>query len=312
MATKEISFASYNGRDTVKGWVYTPICKPRAVVQIVHGFGEHSRRYMHMIGAMLDAGFVVCADDHVAHGKTASDSGTWGNPGSKGFMTYIEDEKNLHDLVAADYPDLPYVMFGHSWGSMIARCYASRYGRTLYALLLCGVCAQLKGAEALCRSEEMGNLVAAGRGDEDGSVFQSALFADMTERFDNPNGPNDWIAGDPDVVADHAADPFNNLINPPTVQLIHDFVELYRHIENGEWASRIPASLPIYMIAGDMDPCCNYGEGLYSVANRLAASGHRKVSVRCYSGERHEVHNEPHLREEVEKGLIDFINGCIR
>ena len=40
----EVSFASYNGRDQVQGWIYVPACKPKGIVQVIHGFGEHSRR----------------------------------------------------------------------------------------------------------------------------------------------------------------------------------------------------------------------------------------------------------------------------
>ena len=58
----EISFPSYNGRDQVQGWIYVPACKPRGIVQLIHGFGEHSRRYFHMIVKYLDAGFIVAAD----------------------------------------------------------------------------------------------------------------------------------------------------------------------------------------------------------------------------------------------------------
>ena len=42
----EVSFASYNGRDQVQGWIYVPACKPKGIVQVIHGFGEHSRRYL--------------------------------------------------------------------------------------------------------------------------------------------------------------------------------------------------------------------------------------------------------------------------
>ena len=47
----EVSFTSYNERDQVQGWIYVPACKPNGIVQLVHGFGEHSRRYIHMISA---------------------------------------------------------------------------------------------------------------------------------------------------------------------------------------------------------------------------------------------------------------------
>ncbi|HBW35143.1 alpha/beta fold hydrolase [Desulfosporosinus sp. BICA1-9] len=311
MAVKEISFSSFNGRDTIKAWIYTPIHKPRAVVQVVHGFGEHSRRYLHMIGKMQEAGFVVCADDHVAHGKTAVDNNTWGDSGAKGYMTTIEDENTLRKMITDEYPDLPYFMFGHSWGSMIARGYAAHYGESLTGLILCGVVSQFSGAEILGKKDDMKKMAEAGRGGEDGSSFMAVAFADMTARYENPNSDFDWLATDPSVVVDYTADPFNNLSHPYTVQFFYDLIELYKYIKADDWASRVPTELPVYLIAGDQDPVCNYGEGLYHVANMLSTSGHKRVVTHCYTGKRHEIHNEPTIRDEVEKGIIDFIDCMI-
>lgn len=309
MAITEISFASFNQRDTIKGWVYTPISQPKAVVQIVHGFGEHSRRYMHMIYQMLAAGFVVCADDHVAHGKTAADANTWGDPGDKGFMTTIEDEYTLRQLVKKDYPDLPFILFGHSWGSMIARGYSAIYGDDVAGAIYCGTVSGMGAMTDLYT--ELQKAMDAGRANESGGEFMAQMFAGMTDRYKNPNGPNDWIALDADVVTDHGKDPFNNLTNPPTVQLMYDFASLYNFIEAPDWAGKVPQALPLYLIAGDQDPVGNYGEGVYNVANRLWSSGHDNVTTRVYSGYRHEIHNEPPIREEVEQGIIDFINQAI-
>ena len=57
--------------------------EPRGIVQIVHGLGEHSRRYLRLITALLDAGFVVAADDHAGHGATAAAEDTWGDAGAE-------------------------------------------------------------------------------------------------------------------------------------------------------------------------------------------------------------------------------------
>lgn len=89
-----------------------------------------------------------------------------------------------------------------------------------------------------------------------------------------------------------------------------DLVELYHFIESREWAEKVPSAVSVYLISGDQDPCGNYGEGLYHVANLLAESGN-KVSVKAYSGYRHEIHNELELRDEVEEGLVDFVNETI-
>ena len=90
----EVKFTSFNERDQVYGWIYVPACKPLGIIQLIHGFGEHSRRYLHMITSFMEAGYIVAADDHVGHGKTAVENNTWGDWGTKGFTTMMEDENS--------------------------------------------------------------------------------------------------------------------------------------------------------------------------------------------------------------------------
>ena len=307
MSLKEISFPSANGRDTIKAWGYSPLGEPRGVIQLIHGYGEHSRRYLHMIATFQQAGFAVYADDHLGHGKTGVDNHSLGDPHSGGYMTYLKDEKSLHDIARADYPDAPYFVFGHSWGSMLARAYAAHFGDDIAGLMLCGLCSQWKGCEVEYEDPAFKSAVEADPYQPAGEWFDK-VFSGMVDRVENPNGPSDWIANDPRVVADHAGDPFNPF--ETTIELPWDFVQLYHFIESPEWAPMVPASLPVYLISGDQDPCGNYGEGLYHVANLLASSGN-KVSVKAYSGYRHEIHNEPDLRDEVEAGLVAFLNKVL-
>ncbi|MCH4208471.1 MAG: lysophospholipase [Solobacterium sp.] len=312
MSVHEISFPSANHRDTVKGWVYTPISKPKAVIQLIHGFGEHSRRYLHMIDRFTEAGYAVAADDHIGHGKTGYDSNTLGDPGTKGkdgWKVYLEDEKSLHDLVRKEFPDLPYVVFGHSWGSMLARGYAALYGSDLKALMLCGNVSQTKGLEAMWKDDDgLEEAILNGHDTDKGGRWLGEAFAGFTDRCENVQSANDWISEDHRIVEDHAHDPFNcfNVTN----QLIYDFVKLYQFIEGDDWAGMVPKELPCYLISGDCDPCGNYGEGLYHIANRLIETGH-STQVHAYSGYRHEIHNERAIRDEVEAGLIAFADQHI-
>lgn len=303
MATYELSFLSFNERDTVKGWIYTPIVAPKAIVQVVHGFGEHSRRYMHLILQMLDAGFVVCADDHVGHGVTAATGNTWGDYGFKGYATTTEDEKTLHDLVAEKYPGLPYFMFGHSWGSMIARDFTVKHGDLLNGVIYCGTTAVRENTKELAK--QLKELIDGGQGAAVKPEFLGEMLKDFNVRYDNVTTPNDWVALDRNVVADHARDPFNNFQVPPNVQALYDFAQLWLDIGSCAWAAKVP-KIPIYLIAGDQDPVGNFGQGVYEVANWLWQTG-KQPKTRIYSGYRHEVHNEPEIRDEVENGIIQFI-----
>ncbi|EGD56365.1 alpha/beta fold hydrolase [Gordonia neofelifaecis] len=306
MALTEITFPSHNGRDTVYGWMYRPIHPARAVVQLIHGLGEHSRRYLHLINTLLDAGFVVVADDHAGHGKTAMESGFWVETGDDGATTAVTDELTLMSKARAEYPDLPYVVFGHSWGSMIARGLISRAGADVDALILCGIAAQISGIDS-------GVDRAALAAEPDRSApadanYVATVFDGFVSRYDDVAGPTDWVARDREVVRDHAVDPFNNFGAPMSVRFLQGFIDLYDEANSDEWYDTVRGELPILILGGDQDPVTNYGEGAYHVANKLVTTGHRDVRTRVYTGFRHEVHNEPEIRDDVETEIVTFVN----
>jgi len=305
----EVQFRSFNERDTVYGWIYVPACKPAGIIQLIHGFGEHSRRYLHMITSFMEAGYIVAADDHVGHGKTALENDSWGNWGDKGFETMVEDEKKLHDLVAEKYPDLPYFMFGHSMGSFITRQYIARYGKDLAGATICGttgVWPNLQKSIDVCQK-----LVDEGKGDGSdptlGARFMGWMFARCEE--DIKLG-NEWICDDEYVQLDHAQDPFDAFTKPTSNRAWLYFLQMMNDITGEQWAEKVPEDLPIYNIAGDQDPVGQYGTGVYQCANWLIDTGHQ-VETLLYPGFRHEIHNYAEIKEDVEQGIIMFFDSCI-
>lgn len=301
----EVNFKSFNERDTVYGWIYVPAAKPKGIVQIIHGFGEHSRRYLHMIVKFIDAGYIVAADDHVGHGKTALENNTWGDWGDKGVHTMMEDEHNLTNLVKEKYPNLPYFLFGHSMGSMIARDYIAKYGNELNGVTLCGTCGVFRHAEE--GAAILKKLIDEGKGKEADPAITGALMGWMCEYCGEVKIGNEWICADPYVQQDHATDPFDAFTKPTNNQSMYDFTQMMSVILGTQWAEKIPTTLPIYNIAGDMDPVGEYGEGVYQVSNWLRATGHN-VKTKLYSGYRHEIHNYAAIKDEVEAGIVAFMN----
>ena len=269
----EVSFASYNGRDQVQGWIYVPACKPKGIVQVIHGFGEHSRRYLHMISAFMDAGYIVAADDHVGHGKTAMVNNVWGDWGDKGPHTMMEDEHTLKGIVCEKYPDLPYFLFGHSMGSFITRDFIAKYGDELAGATICGTTGIFRGAEET--GKKLKEAIDAGHGEESDPSYTGELMGWMCERCGEVSIGNEWICA-----------------------------------EGTKWAEKVPTDLPIYNIAGDQDPVGEYGVGVYQVSNWLVQTGHN-VTTKLYSGYRHEIHNYAEIKNEVEAGIIAFMDKAL-
>ena len=304
----EVKFQSFNERDEVYGWIYVPAAKPKGIVQVIHGFGEHSRRYLHMIVGFMDAGYIVAADDHVGHGKTAMENDTWGDWGDKGFHTMMEDEHKLKELVCEKYPGLPYFLFGHSMGSFIVRVFAAKYGEELAGITICGTAGIFRGAKEA--AAELEKAVEAGRGKESDPEFAGKLMGWMCERCGEISIGNEWICADPYVQKDHAEDPFDAFTKPTSNQAMLYFTQMMNAINGEEWAKKVPQSLPVYNIGGDQDPVGEYGKGIYEVTNWLCQTGHA-VKTKVYSGYRHEIHNYAAIKDEVEAGIIEFMDGVL-
>src|SRR5690606_21827721 len=215
MALYELPFPSANGRDEIQPGLQVPASPPRGVVHIVHGLGEHSRRYLHVISALVDAGFAVVAGDHAGHGATAMRSGIWADAGDEAARGVVEDELMLQARTREILPGLPYVLFGHSWGSMIARAVATAPQAELSGLILGGIAAQIRGIEQTIDRDALADAAHGGqRAEPAPEELVGQLFDGFLERFGEGAGPTAWVALDEDVVADHGRDPFNNFGAP--------------------------------------------------------------------------------------------------
>ena len=131
VAVAPIGFLSHDGTSTIKGLVWEPErtrgsrrVAPRGVIQIVHGMVEHVGRYDEFARFLVEQGFVVCAADHIGHGKSVASADELGCLPVDGKETLIEDVHELRKTVTARYSrQTPYIMFGHSMGSFVTRAY---------------------------------------------------------------------------------------------------------------------------------------------------------------------------------------------
>ena len=87
---------------------------------------------------------------------------------------------------------------------------------------------------------------------------------------------------------------------------------LLHHLRTGDTPEYFVrgTDLPIYNIGGDQDPVGEYGKGIYEVTNWLVDTGHT-VKTRVYSGYRHEIHNYDEIKDEVEAGIISFMDSIL-
>lgn len=93
-----------------------PVDNPRAVVYILHGFGEHCERYDSFIKKLNLEKLFVATHDHVGHGKSHGHRVHVDH-----FNTYVEDALELmKECKKEDAGNIPFIVFGHSMGGLMA------------------------------------------------------------------------------------------------------------------------------------------------------------------------------------------------
>lgn len=105
--------------------------KPRAVIQLAHGLGEHAMRYEPLAGDLVGAGYEVWANEHRGHGQTGLDQ--WsedhqrlGRLGPGGLRATIAGIERFRDVIDQAKPGVPTIFLGHSWGSLMGQILLNR------------------------------------------------------------------------------------------------------------------------------------------------------------------------------------------
>jgi alpha-beta hydrolase superfamily lysophospholipase len=97
----------------IQGW--EPEQKPKAVIALIHGLGEHTGRYTHVGEAFNNAGYTLVGFDLRGHGKS---------DGARGHFPSIDavmqDINEFFGLVRGRYPkDTLFFIYGHSLGGLL-------------------------------------------------------------------------------------------------------------------------------------------------------------------------------------------------
>lgn len=88
---------------------------PKAAVLIVHGYGEHCRRYDPVMSCLSERGHAVSAFDVRGHGRSGGQRGY-----VSGFDVYVDDLARVAGCVRARWPGCPLLVLGHSNGGLMA------------------------------------------------------------------------------------------------------------------------------------------------------------------------------------------------
>ncbi len=291
------------GAGQIHGYRWTPEGAPKAVVQIVHGIAEHIRRYDDFARFLTEQGYLVVAEDHMGHGASVNGDGIRGYFHG-GWLTAVEDTYQLLTDTRAAYPDIPYVLFGHSMGSFMTRTLLCRHPDSgIAAAIICGTGWQPRAAlPGLIKVVE----IICGRSGETvpNEQLQSLVFGGYNKKVEHPRTPYDWLSRDAASVDAYMEDPMCGFT--ASAGLLRDMMKGIRFIEDPANLAAMRKDLPVYFIAGGDDPVGNYGKGVDRSAAAFRRAGMTDVSERIFPLCRHELLNEIN-KEEVYQAIAQWL-----
>ncbi len=299
----EYSFPSKTGITDIYVQSITPSDKSavRGIISIVHGMAEHSNRYIAIAELLAQKGYAVFMHDHAGHGKSVDSDDDLGFFGEDdGYLKITADVKEVTDIAKKEFPDVPLIVWGHSMGSFVTRLFIAKYRDAADAAIICGTSGANPAAGA-------GILVAKGIAKLLGTRHRSDLLDSMAfgaynKKFTGDTG-FEWLSVNKKNIDDYVKDDLCGYRF--TSYGFKDLFSLLQSVSSKEWYEEVPKELPIYLIAGDMDPVGNYGKGVKEVYEKLQKSGHTDVNIKLYEGYRHEIHNED-IRNEVIEDIASF------
>lgn len=268
--------------------------KPKAIIQIIHGALEYKERYLPFAKFLAAHHFVVILSDNRGHGESTSKADPFGIMAS--FPVLIKDQEIISDFIQTKYPNLPLYLFGHSFGSIIARNYLQKNDARIAKVALTGTANYVP-------------VVPLG-------IVAGKLFLRFNEK-DKQNKLLNWLSGNMGVEHDWLS---NNPVNNLQCQQDEKMVPIYPvrsllTIWEGDYQLKnYPAfqcqnpQLPILSVVGAEDGKITGGKkGLADTIATLNKIGYHNVKSVEMPGMKHEVLNE-YQKEDVYDVLLQFFN----
>ncbi len=281
-------------------YLWDNVKAPKGVVQIIHGMAEHATRYDEFAKYLNKRGFIVFADDHRGHGKTAGANDNIGKyKGGNVFFDTVQDEKFFAQMLKEEY-NLPLYLFGHSYGSFLA----------IHLIETCNLYDRvvLSGSSYMKRQDAkfahfVAKITAKFKGDDaPAKLVEKLSFVHYNKKF-HDNGS--WKNSDKVLTQEYYSDP--QCARSFSAKFYDDLFSALKFVFKNSNLSKIDDHLPILLLSGKDDPVSKMGK-LVIKLYRVFKEHDLKVAMKLYEGARNEIiHDTNH--EEVFENVADFFES---
>jgi len=256
---------------------WAPTAPSSGTVLILHGFGEHSGRYEHVLDHLAASGFSALAIDYRGWGLAEGERGCL-----RSFDEYVVDALRGLDLARRKkQTDEPLFLLGHSQGGLLAALTVMQQGTGLAGLILSG-----PGLGIAMKVPLYKRIIAQ---------IASRILPDLSLPSDIPT---EWLTTDEEMQARTDADPL--FVRNGTARWLTETLRTQAQV----LASASTITLPtLFLIAGDerlvsTEATRRFHDGL----------GATDISLIEYPNLRHELFNEVE-REKVFADLVNWLRS---
>ncbi len=259
-----------------RSWI--PLKKPKALLVILHGLGEHSARYDHFAQFMALNDYLVNSFDYRGHGKSEGQRFFVNS-----FEEYCLDAENFIISIKGQYPGLPIFIFSHSMGGLISTTLASQDRLKVDGLIASSAVVKI--------SDEMSNL----------TIKLTRIIAAIAPNMGVLSGVSDQVCRDPEVVRSHREDPLIQGKLP--AKTMSEILKAVKSL--GDHMGKI--SVPILIMAGTADTMAD-SKGSKDLYQKCSS---KDKTLKIWEGLYHELINEPE-KDQVIAEVLAWTNSHIK
>jgi alpha-beta hydrolase superfamily lysophospholipase len=269
----------------IRSW---EVAQPRAIICLVHGFGEHAGRYARVGQFFNDHGITLAAFDLRGHGESEGKRGH-----APDFDAYLDDIQLFTHTINELYKNTPTFLYGHSMGGNLVLNYFLKRG-------------PFPKESGFRTSTEFKGVITTGpwiRLAFEPKPFMITLGKMMRSIYPSFTQPSGLIvenvSKDPVIVKDYINDPLNH--SSITASAGMGLTESAAFLNTYEGT----LALPTLIMHGSEDLLTSQPAS-EAFAKRVKGD----VTYKKWEGMYHEIHNEPD-KMTVLKYTLDWINSKI-
>ena len=298
------TYRSANHKSRIHYYLFEPETDLRAIIQITHGWKDYIERNEELIRFFTDHGIMVCGCDFIGHGRSAGEE-EWGHlEEDDGWVYLVKDVKRLTAYMRKEYPQVPFFLYGHGMGSLVARL-CCLYDSPWDGVILSGTSSRQK----FCRRSVLAlALLRRIKGvNHRSGLVESMVYGRLNRKFRKEKEGLSWFSEDRETRDRYKADKCTQFRF--TLKAYENIFKMLALVSTRKWYRSLSVEMPILLISGKEDPIGDFGKGITDIHHRMLEMG-CLADIHLYDGIRHELQSDPR-HEEIFNDMLKWMKNHI-